>query len=135
MTKVDAGTATVADVLGAVQELAPAIAGRAREIEVARRLPADLLAELVRAGCFRLVRPPSLGGIGAEAPAMFSVLEALARADASTAWTVMIGGGSWLDLAGMPARASMRCSPTPTPSRPASSTRAGRSHRPTAATG
>ena len=33
---------------------------------------------------------------------MFSVLEALARADASTAWTVMIGGGSWLDLAGMP---------------------------------
>ncbi len=102
MTKVDAETATATDVLGAVRELAPAIAQRAHEIEAARRLPADLLAELVHAGCFRLVRPPGLGGIGAEAPATFSVLEALARADASTAWTVMIGSGSWLDLAGMP---------------------------------
>ena len=29
-------------------------------------------------------------------------LETLARADASTGWTVMIGAGSWIDLAGLP---------------------------------
>ena len=35
------------------------------------------------------------------------LLETLARADASTAWTVMIGGNAWIDLAGLP-RADVR---------------------------
>ena len=30
------------------------------------------------------------------------LFEALARADASTGWTVMIGAGAWCDLAGLP---------------------------------
>ena len=30
------------------------------------------------------------------------VVEALGRADASTGWTVLIGAGTWLDLAGLP---------------------------------
>jgi len=93
---------TVDDVLAQVQRLAPSIADRAPEIEAARRMPADLLEDLVDAGCFRLLRPPSHGGAGADAPGVLSVFEALARADASTAWVVMIGSGSWLDLAGLP---------------------------------
>ena len=51
---------------------------------------------------FRLLRPASHGGLGADLPAALDVYEALARADASAGWTVLIGSGSWVDLAGLP---------------------------------
>jgi len=93
---------TPQDVLEASQALAPAIAARAAEIEAARRVPRDLLDDLARAGCFRLLLPPSHGGVGADLPAALRVYEALAAADASLAWVTMIGGGAWCDLAGLP---------------------------------
>lgn len=93
---------TTADVLDAIRALAPAVAARAAEIETARRVPRDLLAELHAAGCFRVLRPRSHGGTGAEPAGAIQVLEALARADASVAWTVMVGGAGWLDLAALP---------------------------------
>ena len=100
MTITSSPATTAVDVLEAVESMAPAIASRAAEIEAARRLPADLLDELKRAGAFRLTRPASHGGIGADLPSAMRVFEALARADASVGWTVMIGGASWPDLAG-----------------------------------
>jgi alkylation response protein AidB-like acyl-CoA dehydrogenase len=102
MTTTDTGPATTRGVLDAVNRLAPAIAARAGETEAARRVPRDLLDGLIAARVFRLLRPPSHGGIGADLPAALEVYEALARADASTAWTVLIGSGSWIDLAGLP---------------------------------
>jgi indole-3-acetate monooxygenase len=93
---------TTAVVLEAVRRLQPTIAGRAAEIEAARRLPLDLLDELVAAGCFRVVLPRTHGGLGADPVGAMRVFEALARADASVGWTVMIGAGSWLDLAALP---------------------------------
>jgi alkylation response protein AidB-like acyl-CoA dehydrogenase len=102
MTSVDTASRTTNDVLRTVQDLAPTIAARAPEIEAARRVPADLLGQLLAAGCFRLLRPRSLGGLDADGPGALEVLETLARADASTAWVVMIGSGSWIDLAGLP---------------------------------
>ena len=48
------------------------------------------------------ILPQSHGGVGADLMEAMRVLEALARADASTGWTVMIGAGSWIDLAGLP---------------------------------
>jgi alkylation response protein AidB-like acyl-CoA dehydrogenase len=102
MTSMDTTTPTTTDVLSALQDLAPTIAARAPEIEAARRVPADLLAQLRDAGCFRLLRPRALGGLGGDVPGVLEVFEALARADAATAWVVMIGGGSWIDLAGLP---------------------------------
>ena len=90
------------DVLAAVRAMAPTVAARAAEGEAARRLPADLLAALRDAGCFRMSMPESHGGLGADLAAISAVLEALARADAATAWTVMIGGNAWIDLAGLP---------------------------------
>jgi alkylation response protein AidB-like acyl-CoA dehydrogenase len=101
-TAVPAVPTTATAVLEAVQRLAPAIAPRAAEIEAARRLPPDLLDQLVAAGCFRLLVPRAYGGIEAGVPAAIEVFEALARADASVGWTVMIGAGSWCDLAGLP---------------------------------
>jgi alkylation response protein AidB-like acyl-CoA dehydrogenase len=93
---------TVDAALVAIDRLAPTIERRAAEVEANRRLPADLLAELAAAGCFRLLRPRSHGGLGATPLEAFRAIDALARADGSVAWTVMIGAGGWIDLAGLP---------------------------------
>lgn len=93
---------TAADVLEATHRLAPTIAARAGEIEAARRLPRDLLDELLAAGCFRMLRPRTHGGLGADLPDAMRIIESLARADASVAWTVMIGAATWVDAAGLP---------------------------------
>jgi alkylation response protein AidB-like acyl-CoA dehydrogenase len=102
MTLLEHTPTSAADVLVAVQELRPTITARAPEIEAGRRIPADLLDALKRAGCFRLLRPRSHGGLGAEFPAAMRVLETLARADGATGWTTMIGAGSWIDLVHLP---------------------------------
>ena len=102
MTTVEPLPTTTGAVLDAARGLAPTITARAAEIEAARRLPRDLLDELINAGCFRLLRPRSHHGLGADVSGAMRVFEALARADASVAWTVMIGGGSWIDLAALP---------------------------------
>jgi alkylation response protein AidB-like acyl-CoA dehydrogenase len=94
--------ATPTDVLEGARRMAPAIAGRAAEIEAARRLPRDLLDELIAAGAFRVLRPRSHGGLEADLPDAMRVYEALAAADASVAWTVLIGSGTWCDLASLP---------------------------------
>ena len=93
---------TFEHVLEAVQRLAPTIRARAADMEAAREVPADMLDELVDAGAFRALLPASHGGIGADLPDVLRLFEALAIADGSTAWTVMIGGGSWFDLLGLP---------------------------------
>jgi alkylation response protein AidB-like acyl-CoA dehydrogenase len=95
-------TRTVDTVLQAVRQLAPSIVDRAGEIEASRRVPIDLLDSVRAAGCFRLVRPATHSGLEASVAEAMRVLESLARADASVAWTVMIGAGSWIDLAHLP---------------------------------
>jgi indole-3-acetate monooxygenase len=82
---------TTEPILDAVKALTPSITVRAEEIERARRLPPDLVDELLAAGCFRMLVPRSHGGAELELPVQMQVLEELARADASVAWTVMIG--------------------------------------------
>ncbi|RGC66132.1 Flavin-dependent monooxygenase, oxygenase subunit HsaA [Micromonospora sp. MW-13] len=76
---------------GAVRELVPELSRRAEDIEASRELPADLLDGLRAAGCFRMFVPRSHGGYEADPHTGLAVLEALARADGSTGWTVMIG--------------------------------------------
>jgi indole-3-acetate monooxygenase len=93
---------TVEAFIEAARRLAPIVAIRAAEVERARRTPRDLLDELAAAGCFRVLRPTSHGGLGADLPSGMKIFEILARADASVGWTVMIGGTSWIDLVGLP---------------------------------
>jgi len=105
-TTIDPGAATgpvsTEATLTTVRSLGPAIAARSPEIERARRLPADLLAQLVDAGCFGMLLPTSHGGGGATLPEAMRIIEALSGADASVGWTVLIGAGSWCDLVGLP---------------------------------
>ena len=102
VAQLDTTSASGERILDAVGELSPVIAARAEEIEGARRLPSDLLAELTAAGCFGMLLPPSHGGAGVDLATSMRVYEELSRADASVGWTVGIGAGCWLDLAGLP---------------------------------
>ena len=78
-------------VLDSVRELSSTLVARAPEIESARRLPLDLLAQLKGAGCFRMFVPKSHGGLEIDFPASMEIIETLATADGATGWTVMIG--------------------------------------------
>lgn len=83
-----------AALLAAVEELASDIATRADEIELAGALPRDLFERIRATGIFQGIRDPRYGGAGLRVPDMLPVLEALARADGATAWSVMIGSES-----------------------------------------
>lgn len=95
-------TEDAAEVLAAAERLAPTITARAPEIEAARRVPLDLLDDLLAAGCFRILVPRSHGGVGADLATAMRLNETLARADGSVGWTVMIGAGAWFDLSALP---------------------------------
>jgi alkylation response protein AidB-like acyl-CoA dehydrogenase len=95
-------TDDAARVVAAAERLQPTIAARAAEVEAARRVPRDLLDELIEAGCFRILVPRSHGGVGADLATGMQVNETIARADGSVGWTVMIGAAAWGDLAALP---------------------------------
>ena len=77
--------------LDVARALAPRIKARAAEIEAARELPKDLLAELVEARLFKVALPESEGGLGADVVTSLRVIEEVARADGSTGWCVAMG--------------------------------------------
>jgi alkylation response protein AidB-like acyl-CoA dehydrogenase len=85
-------TTNGSDVLDAVMKIVPDIAARANEIEELRRVPSDLIERLRAAGAFRMLLPKEYGGEGLEMVQVVAVIEAVARADASAGWTVMVGG-------------------------------------------
>ena len=79
--------------LAAARRLAPQVAECADRIERERRLPPELVEALCAAGLFRLLLPAAVGG-GEVAPRVFAtVVEALAGADASTAWCISQANG------------------------------------------
>lgn len=91
-----------AAILDAVRDLTPVVAARSDEIEQARRVPADLVAQLRGAGCFRMLVPRRLGGAEAELAAHIAMVRELARTDGSVGWTVMIGSSAPVILGMLP---------------------------------
>lgn len=89
--------------LAAAQQLAPAIAARAEEIEAARRLPADLAQQMAAAGLFRMIVPHAYGGPQTPAAELIAAIETVARADASAGWCMMIAATTALNAAYLPA--------------------------------
>ncbi|MBI1260476.1 MAG: hydrolase [Rhizobiales bacterium] len=84
------------------ETLKPIIAGRVDEIEVARRLPADLAGMMAEQGLFRMMVPKSLGGLELEAAEALAILETIGAADASVGWCLMIGSTTGLCAAYLP---------------------------------
>lgn len=79
-----------ADLVSAAESFAPRIREVADEVEQDARLPEDLVEQMTEAGLFRLYMPASAGGEEADPLTVFAVIEALAQADASVAWILMI---------------------------------------------
>jgi len=84
-------TTEAARLLDSVRDLAPTISSRSADIESGRRLPPDLLAQLKSVGCFRMFTPRTHGGLEIDFPTSMEIIEALATADGSAGWVVMIG--------------------------------------------
>ena len=89
-------------IIDAARDLAPVIAARAAETEAARRLPADLAAQIAAAGLFRMAVPRRLGGAEAPLADIVAALEILGAADAATGWCAMIAGTTALGSAYLP---------------------------------
>jgi len=82
--------------LDAALALAPRIRVAAERIETDRRLPPELVQALREAGLFRMAVPRRFGGGEVDAATMVRTIEAVAQADASAGWCVMIGATSGL---------------------------------------
>lgn len=70
--------------------LAPEFAARAGEFEDARRLPADVSAQMAQAGFYRMFIPRAYGGSETSPVTAARVFEALARGDAACGWVAFI---------------------------------------------
>jgi indole-3-acetate monooxygenase len=91
MSDIAAAGPRPAGVLGSVRALLPEIEARAEEIERARAVPRDLAERLRAAGVFRRYVPRTHGGDEMWPDEGLTVIEELARADASVAWVAAVG--------------------------------------------
>ena len=87
------------DFIARAHALAPEIVALAPEIETRRELPPVLVQRLIDGGFFRLLQPRSLGGAELRPVIFAQVTEALAQADASTAWCVGQNNGCSMSAA------------------------------------
>lgn len=76
-----------------VRLVAPVVRRARQRIEAAREVPHDVMAALHAAGMFRLLLPRRLGGDELDLATHAEVVEAMAAADASTAWVMSQGAG------------------------------------------
>ena len=78
-------------------DVAGAAGKRSAEIEELRRLPTDLIEQLIDTGVFRLWVPEKYGGIQGSVQDLIDVVELAAYHDGATGWSVMIGGTTALN--------------------------------------
>ena len=92
MTPRENGASSRADVtpnvLERVQALLPDIAACAEETERERRIAAPVLAKMLDAGLFRMLLPRPFNGLETDPLTFCCAIEAIAKADASTAWSL-----------------------------------------------
>jgi alkylation response protein AidB-like acyl-CoA dehydrogenase len=89
------------DTVASATALSALVRGRADAGETAGMVSADVVEGLASAGMFRLGLPAALGGVEADPVTIVETVEAIARADGSTAWVAATGNISlflaWLD--------------------------------------
>src|SRR5579859_610123 len=84
----------MSDSLAVAWALAPLVRASADEAEVARRLPANLIAAMAEARIFRQMAPRVVGGDEVNPLVTLDVVEAISRMDGSAGWVAMIGAGA-----------------------------------------
>ena len=80
------------EVLDAVRTLLPNIAERARRTDEDRRVPAESIGELARAGVFRMLQPRRHGGAESDPVSFYEVVREISAVCGSTGWTVAVLG-------------------------------------------
>jgi alkylation response protein AidB-like acyl-CoA dehydrogenase len=75
-------------ILERVQALLPEIAAYADETERERRIAAPLVAAMLEAGLFRMLLPRPFNGFETDPLTFITAIEEIAKADASTAWSL-----------------------------------------------
>ena len=74
------------ELIEAAEKLAPLFREKAREAELARRAPDDVIEAVKASGLYSMMVPRKFGGQEADVDTYFEVVLTLARADASLAW-------------------------------------------------
>jgi 3-hydroxy-9,10-secoandrosta-1,3,5(10)-triene-9,17-dione monooxygenase len=86
----DAGIADI------VQRVLPGVSARAETVDTTSEMPAQMLAELVEAGVFRLLQPKWCGGLEVTPMQFCDLVRAIAAVCGSTGWlTSVLGVGAW----------------------------------------
>ena len=85
--------------VAAARGFADELSTRGPELEAARQLAPDIAARFAQAGFYRMAVPAALGGIETGPQTIVDVIDALAQADGSAAWCVMIGSTTGLTAA------------------------------------
>lgn len=93
---------TVETMIHAIRQMRPRLDSRAREIEAARHVPGDIVAELTRLGVFRMNAPRSHGGLELPLRESCEVLVEIAKVDGSVGWVAMTGSFAPLLLGRLP---------------------------------
>lgn len=93
---------TLETMLADIRKLAPSFAARAGEVEAARRIPADMIAQLRGIGVFRMSTARTHGGLEFDYPSILEVLTELADIEGSLGWVTMLGAGHIPYLAYLP---------------------------------
>jgi alkylation response protein AidB-like acyl-CoA dehydrogenase len=95
-------SSTLDRMLADIRERAPSFAARTAEVEAARRIPADMIAQLRAIGVFRMSTPRSHGGLEFDYPSILEVLTELSDIEGSLGWVTMLGAGHIPYLAYLP---------------------------------
>ncbi|HVC61071.1 MAG TPA: acyl-CoA dehydrogenase family protein [Acetobacteraceae bacterium] len=110
----DAQISEDTDFIARIRALAPEIAGASNDIEQRRELPPWLLGKLMDGRFFRMLQPRSIGGAELRPVSFATVTEAIAAADASTAWCVCQNNGCSMSAAYLSAEAAREIFGPPT---------------------
>jgi alkylation response protein AidB-like acyl-CoA dehydrogenase len=95
----DAQVSEDSDFIARIRALAPEIAAASDEVEHRRELPPWLIQKLQDGRFFRMLQPRSIGGAELRPVSFATVTEAIAAADASTAWCVCQNNGCSMSAA------------------------------------
>jgi len=87
---------TAHDVLDSVRDLLPGIAARAADVDESRRIPDEVIGDLVDTGVFRMLQPRRYGGAETDPMRFYDVVRALSEVCGSTGWiTSVVGVHPW----------------------------------------
>src|SRR5712672_3789231 len=81
-----------ADVIARARAMIPALAARSLDGRRARRIPDETVADMQRAGFFRVLQPKRWGGYEMDHNTFYEIQLALAEGDMSTGWIYGVSG-------------------------------------------